>query len=127
LHLPEVLASFRAGGVHVVEGPAEGLAYRSKKLFMSGEPIDVVMVAHWGPLLKYGANFPIFRALRDGSARVFNGLSSTVILGNKILFCLLSDRRYHTDLEPEVAAALARHVPWTRTVEECKSTDGSGG
>jgi uncharacterized circularly permuted ATP-grasp superfamily protein len=53
---------------------------------------------------------------------VLNGLYRAEVLYSKALFAVLSDPAHAHRLEPEIAEAAARHVPWTRVVRAGTST-----
>ena len=60
---------------------------------------------------------PIIRAVRDGAVCMANGFRCK-LLHKKASLAVLSDERNARLFGPEERAAIARHVPWTRVVEE---------
>jgi hypothetical protein len=72
-------------------------------------------------LEKYGANHPIVEAYEDGDLCMINSFR-VKIAHKKMSFGIFSDEEYaglFTDLQLET---FRRHIPWTRKVEEAKTT-----
>jgi len=73
----------------------------------------------WGDLAApIAAMQPILDALRRGVVRALDGLALGLLCSYKHTLELLSDPQHAGMFRPEVAAALTRHVPWTRVVRE---------
>jgi uncharacterized circularly permuted ATP-grasp superfamily protein len=67
-----------------------------------------------------GPEHPVVRAVRDGAACMVNSFRCKVLF-KKASLAALSDERNAAMFPPEQQAAIARHVPWTRVVEERKT------
>jgi len=67
----------------------------------------------------------ILKAVAERAVEVFAGLSRGLLASYKVVFELLSSPEYRDMFSQEEAAALARHVPWTRVLRERK-TDHTG-
>jgi hypothetical protein len=65
---------------------------------------------------------PVLAAVRAGNVRVLDGVALGLLCSYKHTLELLSDPAHAGMFEPAVAAALAKHVPWTRVVRERKTT-----
>ena len=72
-----------------------------------------------------GMDHPIIRAVRDGAACMVNPFRCKVLY-KKASLAVLSDEAHAGLFTPEQRAAIAAHIPWTRLVEERKTTiDGA--
>jgi uncharacterized circularly permuted ATP-grasp superfamily protein len=112
---------FQARGFRsAIADPGE-CEYRNGRLLAQGEPVDLVykrvllreLVERGGE----GLDHPIVRAVRDGAVCLVNGFRCK-LLHKKASLAVLSDERNARLFGPEERAAIARHVPWTRLVEE---------
>ncbi|MER3514870.1 MAG: hypothetical protein C4310_11215, partial [Chloroflexota bacterium] len=63
---------------------------------------------------------PIVRALRDRAVCMGNGFRAK-LLHKKSIHAFLTDERNAHLFSAEEQAAIARHIPWTRKVEERKT------
>src|SRR5437660_6627260 len=68
-----------------------------------------------------GMDHPVVRAVRDGAVCMVNPFRCK-ILHKKASLAVLSDERNARLFDPDERAAVAAHVPWTRLVEERKTT-----
>lgn len=124
------LLGYLAEGGAPVAPPAEAAAWSMDGgvLRCGGHPVDLVVFLHpdhaAALLQRDGEDHPILRAVRVGAARVLNGLYRSEVLYSKALFAALSDPALAVRFEPEVAEAIARHVPWTRIVRPEMTTSG---
>jgi len=116
---------FEARGCRVRIGDPEELEYKNGRLFLDDYPIDLVYkrVVIGELLAKYGARHPLIEAVKDGAVCMANGFG-VQMLYKKGIFALLSDEENAHLFEPEVASALAKHIPWTRKVRDRKTTRG---
>jgi hypothetical protein len=71
-------------------------------------------------LQRLGLNHALVRAASDRAVCVANGFGVQMAF-HKTLFALLSDPEQSHLFSAEIAAAIARHIPWTRKVKECKT------
>src|SRR5690606_2276145 len=69
-----------------------------------------------------GASNPLFEAIHARAVRTLSGISRGLLCGYKHLFELLSSPEHGSMFEPDVDAALAKHVRWTRAVRNAKTT-----
>lgn len=98
----------------------EAVEYRNGELVDSdGERIDLIYkrVLLHELAAAGGTDHPVFRAARDGAVCMVNGIHCKP-LHKKASLAVLSDERNRSMFSPEQAAAIDRHVPWTRVVEE---------
>jgi hypothetical protein len=112
-----------AGGfeLRIVE-PGQ-LRFEHGGLFADDFRVDVALVANWPLLVRtLDPDAPFYRAVHTRAAWVLNSASTSILRGSKSVLALLSDPAYHHLVEPEVAAALVRHVPWTRRVQQGDTT-----
>ncbi len=70
-----------------------------------------------------GLNHPLIRAAADGAVCMVNPFACR-LLGKKTCFAILSDERNRHLFSAEQLQAIADHIPWTRTVEDRKTTYG---
>ena len=70
-----------------------------------------------------GLNHPVIRALRDRAVCMVNGFRCK-ILYKKASFAVLSDEANAHLFTPKQQKAIIEHIPWTRRVEERKTTFG---
>jgi uncharacterized circularly permuted ATP-grasp superfamily protein len=68
-----------------------------------------------------GLDQPLCRAYLDGTAVVVNSFRAK-LLHKKMSLALLSDDRYASLYSPSELQAIARHIPWTRRLQEGKTT-----
>lgn len=114
---------FRRRGVPTQVGAPAELAFTAGRLTLRGEPVSIVYKRVLGSefLTECGLDHPLVHALRAGAAIMANPFRCK-LLHKKIIFALLSDERYaHLYSAPELAA-IARHVPWTRRVDDRRTT-----
>lgn len=126
LHLDEITKLGRIvaeGGFELRVIDPQQLRFERGALFADDFRIDVALVANW-PLLASSLDpgAPFYRAVHGGATWVLNSASTAILRGSKSVFAMLSDPAYAGLFEPEVAAALARHVPWTRRVQQGTTT-----
>lgn len=115
-------AHFESQGCKVkIADPGE-LDYRAGKLYAGDFQIDLVYkrVVIFELMNRFGLKHPLIDAVRDAAVCCANGFG-VQMLYKKVIFALASDPLYSYMFEPEVVAALNRHIPWTRKVKECKT------
>lgn len=105
----------------VLADPAE-CEYRGGRLVAGGVPVDVIYkrVLLHELVERGGLDHPVIRAVREGAVCLANGFRCK-LLHKKASLAVLSDERNARLFGPEEQAAIARHVPWTRVVEERKT------
>jgi hypothetical protein len=115
-----------ARGCPVLYVEPEELEYRDGKLTASGIRVDMVAFVSWELVINERKRLvKVLKAIADRAVEVFAGLSRGLLASYKVVFELLSSPEYRGMFSPEVAAALARHVPWTRVLRE-RTTDHAG-
>jgi hypothetical protein len=125
LWLSRLASSFRplmyasARGCTVVYVDPDELEYRSGSLRAAGTPIDLVAFVGWSLLINDRRRLAqIVRAISEQAVGVVGGLSRGLLSSYKFVFELLSAPEYREMYPPEVASALASHIPWTRVLRE---------
>ena len=98
--------------------PAE-CEFSGGRLSARGRPVDLIYkrVLITELVERGGLNHPIIQAVREGAVCMANGFRCK-LLHKKASLAVLSDERNRSLFGPEERAAIARHVPWTRVVEE---------
>jgi hypothetical protein len=115
-------------GHRVTFAPYEKLHLDGDRLVVDeGErsPIDYVVMQWEDALCPTDEMEPVLAAVRSGATRVLDGFSRGLMCGYKHTLELLSDPVHASMFDAPVAAALARHVPWTRAVRE-RTTSHAG-
>ncbi len=110
---------FQEQGISSLITAPERMEYDGTTLRADGKAIHIIYKRVLGSelLQRYGMEHPILYALRDGNVTMVNPFRCKP-LHKKMSFALLSDER-HADLyTAEQQAAIERHIPWTRRVEE---------
>ncbi|HET9956734.1 MAG TPA: hypothetical protein VFQ61_19700 [Polyangiaceae bacterium] len=77
-------------------------------------------------LSRFGPAHPVFRAVREGHSSFFGGLFRTLFLASKRVFAALSEPTFRALIPPELHAELHKCIPWTRIVQEGRTTHASG-
>ena len=121
--LTKLMGIVAAGGFELRIVDPERLRFESGHLFADDFRVDVALVADW-PLLARNLDpgAPFYRAVHGRAAWVLNSAATSILRGSKSVFSLLSDPAHWHGLDAQVAAALARHVPWTRRVQQGNTT-----
>lgn len=103
------------------------LEYKDGELSAGGEGIDVVYrrVLTSELLAREDEVYALIEAYRARVVCVVNSFRAK-LLDKKMLFAMLHDERVTRRYTPEEAAAIRRHVPWTRAVAEGKTTGPDG-
>jgi hypothetical protein len=73
-----------------------------------------------------GVDHPVVRAVRDRAACMVNSFRCKVLF-KKASLAVLSDERNATLFTPEQREAIRKHIPWTRVMEERRTTGPDGG
>lgn len=116
-------------GVPTVICSPDELTYRDRALFVDGKPVNLVYkrVLTSEFLQRYGQDHaldhPLAQAYRDGAICLVNSFQAKP-LHKKMIFGLLSDPAVMdaAGLEREVQAMLLKHIPWTRRVQNERTT-----
>ena len=116
-------------GVPAVICSPDELTYRDRTLYADGQPVNLVYkrVLTSEFLQKYGQDHaldhPLAQAYRDGSICLVNSFQAKP-LHKKMIFGLLSDPAIMdaAGIDRDTQAMLARHIPWTRRVQNARTT-----
>jgi uncharacterized circularly permuted ATP-grasp superfamily protein len=109
----------RNGCSAIIADPSE-LELRNGTLYAAGQPVQLVykrVVAN-ELIEKCGLNHPLIEAVRTRAVCMANGFAVQMLF-NKMLFAFLSDPQYGI-----ASPQLDQHLPWTRIVQESKTTHG---
>jgi hypothetical protein len=118
---------FRAMGIEARIVDPRDVEYVDGKLSAGGWPITLIykrvliseLVERGGP------DHPVIRAVRDRAVCMVNSFRCKVLF-KKASLAVLSDERNAGLFTPEQLAAVAAHIPWTRVVEDRRTTiDGT--
>jgi hypothetical protein len=113
----------RAQGLDCVIADPREVEYRDGKLFAEGLHIDLIYkrVLITELVERGGMDHPVVRAVRDGAVCMVNPFRCK-ILHKKASLAVLSDERNADMFPPDEQAAIHAHIPWTRLVEERRTT-----
>lgn len=97
--------------------------YRDGALVVEGRRVDLVYkrVLINELIAREGMTHPLVRAVRDGAVCMVNPFACK-LLHKKASLAVLSDERNAALFRDAERAAIAEHVPWTRLVEERRTT-----
>jgi uncharacterized circularly permuted ATP-grasp superfamily protein len=117
--------AFEERGIRTVICDPTELEYRRGKLYAGSAHVTLVYRrVLTTELLARGEEARALRAAYlDGAACVVNAFRAK-LLHKKMSLALLSDDRYASLYSNQQRAAIARHVPWTRKVQEGATTRG---
>ncbi len=121
-----IQAYFQSHGVTTLIADPRKLSYRDGRLFSGDTAIDLVyrrvlmteFIDHWDEVQ------PMWHAYRDGKICMVNNFRAKY-LHKKMIFGLLTDGKLQELFTPEEQAAIRRHIPWTRKVQD-GATDYQG-
>lgn len=116
---------FESMGYQTLVAAPEDVEYDGETLHAGPFRIDLLYkrVLIHELLEKYGADHPIVHAYEDGNLCMINSFRVKVP-HKKMSFGIFSDEKYEKIFTDEQLSVLRQHVPWTRKVEEAKSTYG---
>ncbi|HJR43507.1 MAG TPA: hypothetical protein VJ812_15540 [Gemmatimonadaceae bacterium] len=114
---------FHACGIDCVIADPREVEYRGGKLTSEGEDITLIYkrVLISELVQQGGLDHPVMRAVRDGAVCMVNPFRCK-ILHKKASLSVLSDENNARLFSREELAAIAAHIPWTRTVAERRTT-----
>ncbi len=127
-HEFEILKDFftERGYKCVVSDPTK-LEFKNGKLTKDGQTVNLVyrrlLINEF--LERYEEAKPIFEAYKAGAACVVNSFRSKY-LHKKAIFALITDPKYQDGMSPEQLFSIYTHVPWTRKVNDARTTDPEG-
>jgi uncharacterized circularly permuted ATP-grasp superfamily protein len=116
---------FRRQGLECVITDPREVEYRGGKLVAGGDPVDLIYkrVLLHELVERGGLDHPVIRAVRDGAVCMVNPFRCK-LLHKKASLAVLSDERNAELFAPVEREAIDAHIPWTRTVEERRTTHG---
>jgi uncharacterized circularly permuted ATP-grasp superfamily protein len=113
---------FQRNGCSVIIADPSELELRKGVLYACGTGVQLVykrVVAN-ELIEKCGLNHPLIEATRTRAVCMANGFAVQMLF-NKMLFAFLSDPAYEL-VRDESRSVIDQHIPWTRTVQECKTS-----
>jgi uncharacterized circularly permuted ATP-grasp superfamily protein len=116
---------FTALGIESVIADPRDAEYRDGQLWCEGSPVDLVYkrVLYSELVERMGLDNPVLRAVRERAACMVNAPRSK-ILHKKASLAVLSDERNAHVFDAAASEAIRAFVPWTRVVEERRTTHG---
>jgi hypothetical protein len=112
-----------ARGCRWVSALEEELVFENGRLSVEDIGIDVLVFSQWEDVSDLLEAAPaVAEAIRAGAVRPLTGLARGLLAKYKSTFELLTDPAHEATFEPEVAAALREHVPWTRSLGDRRTT-----
>ncbi len=116
-------AYFESQGVPAIIATPEALEYRDGRLRAGDFVINIIYkrVLAGELLREYGLKHPIVEAVRDGAAVMVNPFRCK-LLHKKMSFAVLSDEENAHLFNQQERQAIEAHIPWTRKVQERKTT-----
>ncbi len=116
---------FHAQGIECVIADPREVEYRDGKLMAGDFPINLIYkrVLITELVQEGGLDQPVVRAVRDGAVCMVNPFRCK-ILHKKSSLSVLSDERNAQLFTTEEQEAVRAHIPWTRNVEERRTTFG---
>ena len=110
---------FARHGIRSLIVEPDAMTYEGGVLYADGVAVDFVykrILTH-ELLARYGVEHPIIWAVRDRAVCMMNRFSCK-LLHKKASLAVLSDERNARLFDRDEQAAIQRHIPWTRRVEE---------
>jgi hypothetical protein len=113
----------RAQGLECVISDPRAVEYRDGQLIASGLEVNLIYkrVLLSELVERGGRDHPVFQAVRDGTVCMVNP-PRCKLMHKKTSLAVLSDERNDALFDEEERAAIAAHIPWTRRLEERKTT-----
>lgn len=113
----------RSQGIDCVIADPREVEYREGRLYADGQAVDLIYkrVLINELIGRGGMDHPVVRAVLDGAVCMVNPFRCK-ILHKKASLAVLTDERNAEMFTAEEAAAIAAHIPWSRVVEERRST-----
>lgn len=113
----------RSQGVDCVIADPREVEYRGGRLYADGHPVDLIYkrVLISELVERGGMDHPVVRAVREGAVCMVNPFRCK-ILHKKASLAVLTDERNAEMFGEEEQDAIAAHIPWSRVVEERRTT-----
>lgn len=114
---------FARQGIDCVIADPREMEYTGGRLMAEGGAVDLIYkrVLITELVERGGIDHPMIRAVRDGAVCMVNPLRCK-ILHKKASLAVLSDERNASLFSGEEREAIDAHIPWTRVVEERRTT-----
>jgi uncharacterized circularly permuted ATP-grasp superfamily protein len=114
---------FAALGIDAFIGDPRDAEYSNGRLTVGGRPVTLIYkrVLIDELVTREGLDSPVVRAVRDRAVCMVNPFRCK-LLHKKASLAVVSDERQAALLTASQRAAVAAHVPWTRVVEDRKTT-----
>jgi hypothetical protein len=114
---------FEAKGIRTILADPRALEYRNSALWAGDFRIDLIYkrVLSSELIERMGMDNAVVRALKDHKVCMSNSFSAK-LMAKKASFAVLSDERNSYLFDKAECAAIEAHIPWTRIMEERKST-----
>lgn len=115
--------AFAALGIHCTIADPRACEYRAGKLWLEGAPVDLIYkrVLISELVERCGLTHAVVHAVRERAVCMVDGFRCK-ILHKKASLAVLSDEANAAMFSDRERAAIADCIPWTRVVEERKST-----
>jgi hypothetical protein len=120
-HPQSILAFARSQEIPCVRATSAQTEMVGGELHVGGRAVSHLIVDDWTFVRERGFDHPILRAIGTGAVRVLNGLVSSAVLGAKTIFAVMSDPLCSHLFDAAARAAIAEHVPWTRTIRATRT------
>jgi len=114
---------FRSQGLECVIADPREVEYREGRLYAQGQHVDLIYkrVLINELVQRGGIDHPVVRAVRERAACMVNPFRCK-LLHKKASLAVLSDERNAAMFTAGEQDAIGQHVPWTRLVEERRTT-----
>ncbi|MGH7695483.1 MAG: hypothetical protein ACRENH_10900 [Gemmatimonadaceae bacterium] len=115
--------AFAALGIHCSIADPRACEYRGDRLWLEGAPVDLIYkrVLITELVDRCGLTHDVVRAVRERAVCMVDGFRCK-ILHKKASLAVLSDEANASMFDDNERAAIADCIPWTRVVEERRST-----
>lgn len=116
---------FQSRGISCIIADPRNAEYRDGKLYCDGRSVDLIYkrVLISELVERGGRDHPVVRAVRDRAVCMVNPFRCKILHKKASLAVLSDDANAHLFSRDELSA-ISAHVPWTRVVEERKTTHG---
>lgn len=118
---------FETHGYKTIVTEPEALEYRNGGLYAGDFKVDIIYkrVLCTELVHKLGLESDVVRAVREGAVFITNSFSAK-LLAKKASLAILSDEINASLFSPEELEAVQAHIPWTRRVQDRKTTYEGG-
>lgn len=119
---------FKALGLDVFIGDPRDAEYANGRLMVAGRPVTLIYkrVLIDELIEREGVDSPVVRAVKEGAVCMVNSFRCK-LLHKKASLAVISDERHESLFDSDERRAIARHIPWTRVVEERQTVHPESG